>query len=415
MTGAGPSVSLWGHASFLRLWLAQSISMFGSQFTLLALPLIAALMLNASPAQMGALSAMGTAPFLLFGLPAGAWVDRLPRRPVMIIADLGRAIVLGTIPLAAAAGVLGMPQLYAVTFTSGVLTVLFDVAYQAYLPALVAREQIVEGNSKLETSRSLAQLSGPSLAGVLIQALSAPAAIVVDALSFLCSAFFLGRIRPEERLPRPARSALLADIREGMGVVLGHPLLRAIAACTGTFNFFSAIWWSALYILFATRELRLTPSAIGLIAGAGNAVGVLGAAGAASLAARLGVGRVIVGAAFAGGLSALPLVIATPRSAIALLTVTSVVANFATQVYNITQVSLRQAIVPHRLQGRMNATMRFLVWGTMPLGGLVGGFLGEQLGLRGAIGVGAAGNLLAFLWVLASPVRGLERSPRPIA
>ncbi len=411
--GAAPAPdSLWAHADFLRLWGAQTISVFGGQFTRLAVPIIAVLTIQASPAQMGVLSAAGTAPFLLFGLIAGAWVDRLPRRPVMIVADIGRAVVLGAIPLAAAAGVLGMPLFYLVAFVVGLLAVFFDVAYQAYLPALVPRERIVEGNSKLEASRSLAQLSGPSLAGVLIEAISGPVAIIVDAVSLLYSALLLGRIRTPEPRSQLPRSSFLAEVHEGMSVVLGNPLLRAIAGCTATWNFFGAIW-TALYILFATRELGLTPATIGLIAGGGSAAGLLASLGAARVAHHVGVGRTIIGAAFAGGAAALPIVAATPATAVWLLAAASTLANLTGQVYNITQVSLRQAIVPDRLQGRMNATIRFLVWGTMPLGGLAGGALGERLGLRAAIGVGAVGSLLAFLWVVLSPLRGLERVPPP--
>lgn len=399
-------------ADFLKLWTAQTLSVFGSQFTVLALPIIAALALGASPGQMGVLSAVGTAPFLLMGLLAGAWVDRLPRRPILVVGDLGRALLLATIPLAAFGGMLGMPQLYIVGFLVGVLTVFFDVAYQAYLPALIDRAHLVEGNSRLEASRSLAQVSGPGLAGALIQVLSAPAVIIIDALSFLSSAFFIWRIGKKEELPRPADTSLLAEVREGVSVVLGHRLLRAIAGCTGTWNFFNSLWF-ALYILFATHELRLTPAAIGVIASIGNLGGLVATLSAGRLASHLGVGRVIVGAALFGSLNALPIVVATPTSAFVLLTLGSLLANAGTQIYNINQVSLRQAIVLRPLQGRMNATMRFLVWGTMPLGGLLGGLLGQVLGLRPAIGVGAVGSLLSSLWILLSPLFALRRIPEP--
>lgn len=384
--------------------------MFGSQFTLLALPIIAALALGASPSQMGVLSAVGTAPFLIFGLFAGAWVDRRHRRPILVFGDVGRALLLGTIPLAAFLGVLGMSQLYIVGFLVGILTVFFDVAYQAYLPALIDREHLVDGNSRLEASRSLAQVSGPGLADALIQILSAPAVILIDALSFLCSAFFIWRIGKHEVPFALADTPLLAQVREGLGVVLGHRLLRAIAGCTGTWNFFTALWF-ALYILFATRELGLTPAAIGVISSIGNLGGLAATAGAGRLASRLGVGSAIVGAALVGSLSAIPIVVATPGSAFVLLTLASLLANGGGQVYNINQVSLRQAIVPQYLQGRMNATMRFLVWGTIPLGGLVGGFLGQELGLRQAIAVGAVGSLLSGLWVVWSPLPALRRIP----
>ncbi len=409
-TRDGESSSLWGHADFLRLWAAQSISVFGSQFTELALPLVAVLSLRASPAEMGVLSAMRVAPFLLFGLIVGVVVDRVRRRPVMIIADVGRAAVLGVVPLGLAAGALGMPHLYAVAFLVGTLTVCFAVAYQAYIPSLVPRSHIVEGNSKLEASRSLAQLSGPTSAGLLIQAMSAAAAIVVDALSFLASAVLLLRIRAnEESSPRP-KTHLLADVREGLNVVLGHPILRGVAGATATANFFSAVW-NALYILYATRELHLTPALIGLVAGAGNVFGVIASVLAARIAARVGVGPAIFWSMVVSCLGGLPIVAATSDTAIVLLALGNVLMNTSTQVYNITQVSLRQSIVPRRLQGRMNATVRFLVWGTTPLGALLGGTLGQWLGIRPAIAVGVVGSFLAIFWIVVSPVPSLARVP----
>ncbi len=397
----------------MKLWTAQTISVFGDQFTGLAIPLIAALTLRATPGQMGILTAVERAPFLLIGLFAGVWVDRLPRRPILIIGDLGRAAVLLSIPLAAVLSGLSMPDLYTVGVLVGVLTVFFDVAYQAYLPALVDRRHLVEGNSKLETTRSLANLAGPSIAGVVIQVLSAPLAIVLDALSFVASGGLISMIRQREpHQERLVRSPMMAEVREGLSVVFGSRFLRSIAGCTGTSNFFDSALFT-LYILFATRELGLGPAQIGLIFSLGNVSGLLGALAAGRLGARLGVGRTIVGSALLTGLGAVPIALATPDTAVATLVLAGLLLSFGVPVYNINQVSLRQAITPHRLQGRMNATMRFLVWGTMPLGGLLGGALGEALGLRAAIAVSAAGGLLAFLWVAFSPVRGLQAIPEP--
>lgn len=411
MSHAGSSpTTLWRHRDFLKLWIGQTISVFGSQFTGLALPLIAALTLNASPAEMGILLAADTAPFLLVGLFAGVWVDRLRRRPILIVGDVGRALLLLTIPLTAFAGRLSMPQLYVVGFLYGVLTVFFDVAYQAYLPALVERGHLVEGNSKLEASRSTAQVAGPGVAGLLIQALSAPFAIVLDALSFFISALFLGMIRRSEGEPVVTRAPMLAEVREGLKSVFDNRLLRAIAGTTATSNFFgSAI--GALYILFATQELGLAPAAIGLVFSVGNIGALAGGVLAGTLARRLGLGRVIVGAAFLGALGNVPVVFATRDLALPVLAVGWVLVAMASPIYNINQVSLRQAITPLSLQGRMNATMRFVVWGTLPLGGLVGGFIGGAIGLRSAIALAAAGGLTAFLWVLRSPVRTLTRIP----
>ncbi len=410
---ARPAEPLWRHADFMKLWTAQTISVFGDQFTGLAIPLIAALTLHATPGQMGILTAVERAPFLLIGLFAGVWVDRLRRRPILITGDLGRAAVLLTIPFAALAAGLSMPHLYVVGLLVGILTVFFDVAYQAYLPALVGRRQLVEGNSKLEATRSLANLAGPGIAGVVIQLISAPLAILLDAASFVISGGLIGVIKGREPVvPRAARSPMLAEVREGLHVVFGNRLLRSIAGCTGTYNFFTSAMFT-LYILFATRDLGLGPAQIGIIFSLGNVSGLLGALTAGRLAIRFGVGRTIVAPAFLAGLGLIPIALATRETAFPLLVFAGLVTSFANPVYNINQVSLRQAITPHRLQGRMNATMRFLVWGTMPLGGLVGGALGEALGLRPAIAITAVGGLLAFLWVALSPVSALKAIPEP--
>ena len=359
---------------------------------------------------MGILTAVTRAPFLLIGLFAGVWVDRLPRRPILITGDLGRAAVLLSIPLAAGLGSLSMLHLYAVGVLVGILTVFFDVAYQAYLPALMHRGQLVEGNSKLEATRSLAGLAGPGIAGVVIQLLSAPLAIVFDAISFVASGGLISLIRrPEGFTERSPRGPMLGEVREGLSVVLGNPLLRAIAGCTGTFNFFSSAFF-ALYILFATRELKLGPAQIGVIFSIGGVAGLIGALTAERVANRLGVGRTIVGAALLSGLAQVPVAAASAGTAW-LLILSAVLGYFANPIYNINQVSLRQAITSHRLQGRMNATMRFLVWGTMPLGGILGGALGASFGLRAAIAIAAAGGFLAFLWVALSPVRMLQAIP----
>lgn len=404
--------SLWRHRDFLLLWTGQTISVFGSQFTHLAVPLVAAVILKASPAQMGILSAVVTAPFLLVGLFAGVWVDRWRRRPVLISGDVGRALVLSAIPIAHVAGALSMPLLYAVGFLTGVLTVFFDVAYQAYLPSLVDRAQLVEGNSKLEASRSTAKIAGPGLAGVVVQIISAPIAIVFDALSFLVSGLFIGLIRRPEPATESVRSPMLGEIREGLAVVFGNPMLRAIAGCTGTANFFASAA-GALYILFVTRELGMKPVAIGAVFSLGSVGALAGVLLAGPLARRLGIGRVIVAAPVISGLGFVPVVLATPALAVPLLTLGALVSSFGYPIYNISQVSLRQAITPHRLQGRMNATMRFLVWGTMPLGALAGGALGQMLGLRPTIAIAAAGATLAFVWVWRSPVRALIGIPEP--
>jgi MFS family permease len=406
--------SLWLNRDFVKLWIATTISLFGTPFTRLAVPLIAVLMLQASPSEMGLLSALQTVPFLLFGLVAGVWVDRVRRRGVLIAGDLGRALVLATLPLSALAGVLSMPLLYAVSFLFGVLTVFFDVAFQSYVPAIVRRTALVEANSKLEMSSSTAQVMAPGLAGFIVHALSAPIAVVIDAGSFVVSAAFIGLIRAKEPAPDEAGAPLLTGVRDGIVAVFGNRLLRAIAGCSATINLFaSAI--SALSILYASRELALTPAAIGMSLTIGNVGAVVGALLAAKLASRLGVGPLIIAAAMLGAISPIPMILATPSSAFTLLILSQILFSFASPVYDINQVSLRQAITPQRLLGRMNATMRFLVWGSMPIGSLLGGELGEWLGLRTALALATVIGLTAFLWVLCSPVRTLRRIPEPDA
>ena len=415
-TAAGGRRSLWRHRDFMKLWSAETVSQVGSQVSLLAIPLIAITVLKATTLQVGLLSAVEMAPFLLVGLPAGAIVDRLRRRPVLIAGDVGRALALGSIPIAHAFGVLGLAQLYAVAFTTGVLTVFFDVAYQAYLPALVERDQLVDGNGKLEISRSGAQVAGPGVAGLLIDALGPAAAVTADAASFVASAIGIGAIRRPE--PPPAATAserLRTQIAEGLRYVLGHRLLRSIAGCTATSNLFSAML-QAVLILYMVRTLHFRPGLIGLIFVIGN-IGVLaGAFGSGVIARRIGLGPAIVGSIAACCLAPLliPLAPRAPRlTAIAFLVGAQAVTGAGSVVYNVNQVSLRQAICPHRLQGRMNATMRFMVWGTLPLGAVMGGVLGRGLGLRPTLWIAAVGGLTAVLWVALSPVRSLVEIPPP--
>jgi MFS family permease len=408
---AEPRRSLWRHADFMKLWTAETISQLGSQVSLLALPLVAITVLDASAFQVGLLGTVEFAPFVLVGLPAGVWVDRLRRRPVLVAGDLGRALALASIPLAYELGVLSIGQLYAVGFVTGVLTVFFDVAYQSYLPALVEPDQLVEGNSKLEISRSGAQIAGPGLAGGLIDLVTAPVAVLADALSFALSGAFIGLIRRGEPAPQRApadrrRGSMRREIAEGLRYVLGHRLLRPIAACTATANLFNAVMF-AVVVLYMVRQLGLRPAAIGLVFAAGNLGFLAGAVVSGRLAARAGIGRAIVLGEAVGALGALLVPLAPRGAAVPLLVAGMAVGTFGSTVYNVNQVSLRQAISPARLHGRMNATMRFMVWGTLPLGSLLGGALGTAIGLRPTLWVGAAGGLLAVLPVALSPVRSL--------
>jgi MFS family permease len=408
---------LWHHRDFRRLWAAETISVFGSQFTGLALPLVAVLLLDASPFAVSALVVIEFLPFILLAIPAGVWVDRMRRKPILVAGDLGRAALLATLPLAYALDSLTLGHVYAVGFLVGICTVFFDVAYQSYLPSLVDRDQLVEGNSKLEISRSTSQLAGPGAAGAIVSALGAPVALLLDAISFLVSALFLFAIRkPEpvqEREAGSVRPSMLADAREGLRFVIRNPYLRAISACTGSANFF----WSmggALLVVYAVRELEMSPAALGLAFSLGNAGPLLAAFTTNRISGRLGVGPTILSTSILFSAAMLFLPLAPKESPVPFLVASGVLGGFASVAYNITQVSFRQAICPERMQGRMNAVIRFLVWGTMPLGALLGGALGTWFGLRPALWVAAIGALFTFLPILFSPVRTLREMPEPV-
>jgi len=391
---------------FLRLWSAQTVSQFGSQVTSLALPLAAILVLDATTFEVAALGVVEFLPFVLFTLPAGVWVDRLRRRSILIVADWGRAAALASIPLAYVSGALTLGQLYVVGFVSGVLTVFFDVAYQSYLPSLVERGEIGEGNSKLETSRSAAQVAGPGAAGLLVGALSAPYAIALDAASFVGSALFMTAIKRVEELPPPvgSRRRMRAEIAEGLGYVFRHPLMRPMMLFVATSNFFTTLVFSIL-LVFAVRVLHLSAATIGLIFSLGSLGTLTAALTATRIAARFGIGRTFIGIAAAGGFAFVFIPLASGSFAFAFLVIALLVFGFCALVANIIGISLLQAITPDRLLGRMNASRRFVVWGVIPLAGLAGGALGSHLGLRETMWIGAVGASLAFLPLLFSPIR----------
>ncbi|RAJ31789.1 putative MFS family arabinose efflux permease [Kitasatospora sp. SolWspMP-SS2h] len=402
---------LLGHRDFRLLLSGAATSQFGSQVTLVALPLVAVLELDASPFQVGLLTAAETAAFLLVGLPAGAWLDRVRRLPVLIRADLARCLAVASVPLAAVTDTLTTAQLYLVALITGVATVFFDVAHQSFLPQLLPREQLVAGNGALETVRSVAQVGGPGLGGGLVQLLGAPLAIVADALGYLASALFLLGLRTQEPKPKPAPgSSLRAEIGEGVGFVLKHPLLRMIATATAASNLFGALL-TAVQTVFWVRVLGLSAGAIGLLLSVSALGGLAGALCAGALARRVGQARLI----WLSTVVSSPFAVLWPLSGrgagVLLFGVASAVVLFGAVVYNVAQVSFRQVICPPELLGRMNATMRFLVWGTMPLGALAGGALATAAGPRAALWVCAAGFLAVPLPLLLSPLRGLRDLP----
>ena len=416
MRNVWPHGGLWRHADFLKLWSAETISHFGTQVSQLALPFVAIVVLDASPFAVAALGTVEFLPFLLFTLPAGVWVDRLPRRAILIVADYGRAALLFTVPVAYAFDALTMAQLYVVGFLVGTFTVFFDVSYQSYLPALVDRGRIVEANSKLEISRTTAQITGPGLAGGLIGVITAPYAVLLDAVSFLGSGLFLTAIRKEEQTPtrvEGTKPRMRTELREGLQYVVRHPLLRPQALCTGISNFFSNVTF-AVFLVYAVRTLHLSAAEIGLIFTIGGLGGLAAALTSQRITRRFGVGRTTIGMALMWGSAAFLVPLAPQGFPYPFLIAFGLISSFAIVVYNITQVSLRQAITPERIQGRMNSVMRFLVWGTIPLGSLAGGALGSTIGLRETLFVGAAGGLLAGLPIMLSRAqRSLVRIPDP--
>jgi MFS family permease len=395
------------HRDFVRLWAAETVSQFGTQVSQLALPLVAVIVLHESAFRVALLGTCEMLPFLLFALPAGVWVDRMPRRPVLIVADLGRALALASIPCVAWLGSLTIWQLYAVGFVVGVLTVFFDVAYQSYLPSLVGREHLVEGNSKLELSRSAAQIGGPGLGGLLIAAVTAPYAILVDAGSFLWSALFVRSIRGREQVPeREASRNMVREIREGLSYLLGDPRWRRLTAYVAIFNIGTGILYS-LYIVYAVRRLGLSAAEIGLVFTLGNLGWLAGAVLASRIADRLGVGVTLATFAFLGGAPNLLIPLAPRSAGIPFLVTAQLLVGLSIVVYNVTAISLFQTRTPDRILGRMNASRRWIVWGVNPLAALLGGALASTIGLRATLLVGAGISTLAFVTLLAKPIRSI--------
>jgi MFS family permease len=394
------------------------VSVLGSQVTLIAVPYIALTMLGASAFQVSLLAAVEMLPFLLFTLPAGAWLDRVRRRPVLVAADIGRGVALMSIPVAYVANTLSLDQLFVVAFVTGTFTAFFDVADQSFLPELLEREDLVDGNARLQVSYSAAQIGGPTLAGNAIALVAAPLAIVIDAASFLVSGGLISAIRKRE--PRPERAvdedgrptSLRLEMTTGLRYVLGNAYLRPIAGCTGISNLFGAALF-AIFPVLIWRELALSPAFYGTVMGLASFGFLAGAALSSRLPRSLGLGpTIIVSAALSS--PALLLMTLTPAS-LGWATITLFggwfVVGFTQVIYNVAQVSLRQSITPPAMQSRMNATMRFIVWGTIPIGSVLGGLLATMLPVRVALMIAAVGSFTSSLWVLFSPLRSLREMP----
>jgi MFS family permease len=403
--------SPWRNPDFLKLWAGQTASEAGTLVGRVALPLVAVLTLNASPVEMGLLRTADILPAILFSLFAGVWVDRLRRRPILIGVDLGRALLLATIPLAAVLGTLRLEWLYAVGVGVGVLTILFEVAYRSYLPSLVSREALIEANARLSATSAVVEVGSFTVAGALVQALTAPVAILVDAVSFLASSVSLVLIRHREAPPRPdaASGRIWAEMGEGLGVVLRHPMLRPLAAADGTRQLFTQMWVALLY-LFLTHDLNLEPVVFGMLFAIGGLSSFVGALAVDRLVQRFGFGRTL---AVAFGVSSASLLFVPLAGGPPLLVATMVgaqqVFDAAGTISEIGERTLVQSVTPGRLLGRVNAGLQLVSWTAILIGSLLGGLLGETVGVRQTMLIAAIGALPSAWWLIASPIGALRR------
>jgi len=382
--------------------------------SLFALPVVAVERFHAGELEMGVLAACGTAAFLVVGLPAGAWVDRMDRRSVLVVADLVRALALAALVLGLAFDIGSMAPLYAVALVVGVAATFFDIAYQSVLPELVDPQDLVTGNARLQMSQSIAQVVGPGLGGLLVRLVGAPLVVLLDAASFLASAIFVARLpaRTDEGIPDGPRTSIVRDIADGIRFVLRQALLLRIIACTALFNLAWAMQM-ALFVLFVLRDLGLGVTTLGFVYAVGAVGGLVGAVLAERLAAWIGAGRLIPLSVVAAPLSMslYPLAAHLPVPTFATLVVAQWSAVISVVVYNVTQVSFRQRLCPPRMLGRMNATIRFCVTGIIPIGSLLGGVLGAAIGIEATLWVVVGIGVLAVVPVLLSPLRTMRDLP----
>jgi hypothetical protein len=408
---AGQAPGLTRNPDFLKLWAAQSVSVVGTAVTNLALPTAAILALHADPFEVGLLAGLQRLPFLFFSLPAGAWLDRVNRRPVMIACDLGRAAVLATIPVAGVLGQLALWQLYLAAFAVGSLTVFFDVAYLAYLPALVARQDLLAGNQRLQMTRSIADLAGPGLAGLLIQVVGAARAVTANSISYGFSALMLILIRAEPRVPPRPPSRMRDEIVEGLRWVLGQPLLRSqlIGLTLAGFGFFFAL---PMELVFAYENLRLTPGVVGGVFVLAGVSGLFGLWIAPRVVRVLTLGRTMWVTQVGVGLGFMLVPVAGFGLPVLVLAVAEAMIGLFDSVQDVNQVTLRQTLTPPRLQGRMNATFRLCYWGSWPLASFAGGAVGSVIGASPTIAIGGLMGVLSAAIIAFSPLGRLRvRAP----
>jgi MFS family permease len=397
---------------FRRFWLGETVSLFGDQITLIALPLVAVLELHASAAQMGYLGAAELFPALIFSLHAGAWVDRRgKRRQTMIVTALGRAALLATIPLAFWLDVLTLPQLYVVGFLVGTLSVVFFVSYSTLFVSLVPRERYVEASSLLNGSRALSFVGGTSIGGLLVQVFSAPGALVVDTFSFLFSAATLRSISPVEP---PTEKAERGHVKAGARYIRHSPIMRASLLATATINYFNFVFW-ALFILYATKTLGVRPGVLGLVLGAASIGGVIGSLVTGRFSRRIGVGPAFtLGCVlFPVPLVLVPLAGGADWTILACLFLAEFGSGLGVMILDISGAAIKAALVPDRLRARVSGAYMLVNYGVRPLGALTGGALGSWIGLRPTLWIASVGAIAGVLWLLPSPVMRLRELPEP--
>jgi MFS family permease len=402
-------------ADFRRLWLGQTISVFGDQITQLGLPLVAVLTLGADASQMGLLTAVGLLPHLLFSMPAGIWLDRVrSRRRLMIAADLGRAAAIASIPVAFAIGALSMPQLYVVGFVTGTLAVVFDLSWNTLFVSVTRRERYVEAMSLLNGSRSLAYVGGPTIGGLLVQLLGAPLAMLMDAMSYLGSVVFLRRIRSPEPPVDPEEGAIRERLLAGLVFVLRDPIIRPSMFAIATINLFN-LAFSALFVLYATTTLGVSPGALGLALGVGAVGSLLGAVVASRLGRRIGLGPAYALGCIIFPLSLILVPIAGPDTPmpviLGLLLAAEFGAGLGVMILDINIGSINNARIPDAIRSRANGAYRFINYGVRPIGALLGGLLGTAIGVREALLVVSIAGTLGVLWMVGSPVLRLRDLP----
>jgi MFS family permease len=407
--------TLWRHRDFLLLWTGQTVSEVGSQVTVLALPLVALLVLNATTFEIGLLSAAVTVAYLLVTLPAGALVERLGKRRVMVWTDVGRLVLIATIPVAAVLDVLTLGQLYVVALGTSALSVFFSVAYPTYLPTLLDRDQLLDGNGKLSASLSVAQIAGPALGGALVAAFGATRAMAVDAASYLVSAVALLAIRTEEPPvadppARGERPRFRDQIREGVAYVRRDPILRAGVLWSGSANFF-VIMVESIGPVFLIRTVHLRPGLVGVVLALGAVGGVVGGLTSGWLLKRIGSARVCWLSMTVFALPGLLIPMTRPGAGVLLFAIGWTSWTFSATICGVAVVTYRQATCPPELLARVTAVARWITWGTLPLGAVAGGALGSALGLRTTLWIAVVGGCASGLWLFFSPLRGRRDLP----